>query len=267
MSPEREQTDFEHPVATAGDDPPIVQEARRLIQAAGAADVPVRLVGGLAVRLHAEPLHPAFAREYKDVDLVTVRRAGADVGALLESLGYVGAPEFNALNGHRRLMYGDEHTGRRIDVFVGEFRMCHSIPITERIERDPTTLPLAELLLTKLQIVELNDRDALDAAALLHHHDVADHDEDAVNAARVAEMCAADWGLWRTTSMNLERVGERIEHLAGRGLTAGEREAIRERLAELRARIDAEPKPRAWRLRDRVGDRKRWYELPEEVED
>jgi hypothetical protein len=250
------------PEARAGE-PPIAAEARRILAAADAGGVPVRLVGGLAVRLHAEPLHPAFAREYKDIDLVTVRDRGRDAGALLEALGYVGADEFNALNGHRRLMYGDEETGRRLDVFVGEFRMCHRIPVAERIERDPTTVPLAELLLTKLQIVELNERDAIDAAALLHHHDVADHDDDAVNADRIAALCAADWGLWRTATMNLERVAARTEDLA---LAAGERDAICARIARLRNRVDAEPKSRAWRLRDRVGDRKRWYDLPEEVE-
>jgi hypothetical protein len=244
-------------------EPPIAAEARRILAAANARGVPVRLVGGLAVRLHAEPLHPAFAREYKDIDLVTARDRGRDAGALLEGLGYVGADEFNALNGHRRLMYGDERTGRRLDIFVGEFRMCHRIPVAERIERDPTTVPLAELLLTKLQIVELNERDAIDAAALLHHHDVSDHDDDAVNADRIAELCAADWGLWRTATMNLERVAARTADLA---LAAGERDAICVRIARLRTRVDAEPKSRSWRLRDRVGDRKRWYELPEEVE-
>ena len=242
---------------------PIVAEARRLVREASSRGVPVRLVGGLAVRLHAEPLHPAFAREYKDIDLVTLRGRGGDVGALLEGLGYTGATEFNALNGHRRLMYGDERTGRRLDVFVGEFAMCHRIPVTERIDRDPTTLPLAELLLTKLQIVELNERDLVDSAALLHHHDVGDDDDDAVNADRAAALCAADWGLWRTVTMNLDRVAGGVDALA---LTEPERDVIRDRTGRLRARLDAEPKPRGWRIRDRVGDRKRWYELPEEVD-
>jgi hypothetical protein len=248
--------------APAGE-PPIVGEARGIMREASAAGVPVRLVGGLAIRLHAEPLHPAFGREYKDIDLVTARGRGTDVAALLEDLGYVGAAEFNALNGHRRLLYGDERTGRRLDVFVGEFAMCHRIPVSERLDADPTTVPLAELLLTKLQIVELNERDLVDAAALLHHHEVARHDADAVNGDRVAALCAGDWGLWRTVTINLERCAAGLDTLE---LTGAERDEIRARIARLRERVDAEPKSRGWRLRDRVGDRKRWYELPEEVD-
>jgi hypothetical protein len=192
-----------------------------------------------------------------------MRGRGSDVGAMLEELGYTGADEFNALNGHRRLMYGDERSGRQIDVFVERFEMCHRIPVAERIDRDDVTVPLAELLLTKLQIVELNERDLVDAAALLHHHDLATHDEDTINADRIAELCAADWGLWRTSTMNLERIVAGLPALA---LEPGEREQIALRVARLRERIDAEPKPRAWRLRDRVGERKRWYDLPEEVD-
>jgi hypothetical protein len=230
--------------------------------AAGEHDVPVRLVGGLAVRLHADPLHPAFVREYKDVDVVTLKGRGRDVDALVEALEYEPEAEFNALNGHRRLMYELRPDGPKLDVFVGEFAMCHRIPVTDRIELDPVTLPLAELLLTKLQIVELGDRDLRDTAALLYHHEVGAHDEDAINADRVAELCAADWGLWRTCTMNVGRIRDGLGALeleeAGRAL-------IRDRLDVLSDRIEAEPKPTRWRIRDRVGDRVRWYELPEEV--
>ena len=251
------------PASAPGAEPAIVGEARAIVRAATDRGVPVRLVGGLAVRVHAERLHPAFEREYKDIDLVTERGRGDDVAQLLEGLGYTGAPEFNALNGHRRLLYGDERTGRRIDVFVGEFSMCHRIPVAERLSTDPTTVPLAELLLTKLQIVELNERDVIDAAALLHHHDVGDHDADVVNAGRVAALCAVDWGLWRTLTANLDRCDAAVD---GIGLSPAERGTVHSRIARLRSRVEAEPKSRAWRLRARIGERKRWYELPEEVD-
>lgn len=239
-------------------------EARQLMTAAAEHDVPLRLVGGLAVYLHAEPLHPAFAREYKDIDVVTLKGRGRDVAAVIETLDYEPAAEFNALNGHRRLMFTARGTGRQLDIFVGEFAMCHRIPVTERIELDPLTLPLAELLLTKLQIVELNDRDFRDVAALVYHHEVAAHDDDAINRDRIAELCAADWGLWRTCTANLMTIGAWLEALAPE-LDESERDLIHSRLHLLRDRIDSEPKPRRWRLRDRVGERVRWYELPEEV--
>ena len=140
--------------------------------------------------------------------------------------------------------------------------MCHEIPIDRRVAVDPTTIPLAELLLTKLQVVKLNEKDLRDIVAILHHHDVGEADGDTINAARVAELCADDWGLWRTTKMNVERVRDGVEHY---DIAAAERDEVERRLDVLWARIEAQPKSRGWRLRDRVGDRKQWYEDPEEV--
>jgi hypothetical protein len=150
----------------------IVLEADRLLEAAVAADVPVRLVGGLAVRMHAGG-EPVIARAYKDIDLVTLKGRGKRVSEFMTEMGYQADRPFNATNGHRRLLYYDPPHGRQVDVFVGSFEMCHSIPITERIELHPSAVPLAELLLTKMQIVELNAKDQADILTILYHHDVA----------------------------------------------------------------------------------------------
>jgi hypothetical protein len=42
-------------------------------------------------------------------------------------------------------------------------------------------------------------------------------------------------------------------------------EVVVDRLSRLRSGFEEVPKSRGWKLRARVGDRKRWYELPEEV--
>src|ERR1700741_2426189 len=134
----------------------IVEEGRRIASAAADAGVPVRLLGGVAVRVHArEGIHPALARTYGDIDLATTRRGGRATLALLESLGYTSNERFNALNGASRLVVYDVPNRRQVDVFVGEFTMCHTLPISDRLELDARTVPLAELLLTKLQIVQL----------------------------------------------------------------------------------------------------------------
>ncbi len=240
----------------------IADEAHRILAAAEQADVPLRLIGGLAVLFHSDPLHPALERPYKDIDLATVKGQGRKVGELMASLGYEPAKEFNALNGNRRLLFFDVPNERQVDVFVGTFEMCHVIPISDRIAIEEKTIPLAELLLTKLQVVELNEKDLTDIVALLHHHDVGDHDDDTVNAAEVARLTADDWGLWRTTQMNIDRVRERAGTV---GLSDEEHRQVMERLDVLVAAIEAQPKSRGWRLRDRIGDRKRWYENPDEV--
>ena len=243
--------------------PQILDEARRLTAAAAEQDVPIRLVGGLAVRIRVdETFHAGLSREYKDIDLVTLKGRSKPVARFLQEMGYEPHQQFNAMNGSERLLFFDMGNERQLDVFVGAFRMCHEIPITERITIDALTLPLAELLLTKFQIVNLNEKDLRDIVAILHHHDVADKDGDTINAAYVAQLCGDDWGLWRTFQMNVVRVRDGLDQY---DLAPHERETVERRLDRLWERIDAQPKSRSWRMRDRIGDRKKWYDEPEEV--
>ena len=242
----------------------IVEEARRLTSAAAEQDIPIRLLGGLAVRLRVEgTFHSNLSREYRDIDFVTLKDRGKAAARLFEEMGYEPDREFNAFSGGTRLLFHDPSYERQIDVFIGAFRMCHEIPIGDRLTLDPVTLPLAELLLTKLQVVSLNEKDLRDIIAILHHHEVADHDGETINAERIAHLCAQDWGLWRTCNMNVDRVRGGLELY---DLTADESATVQARLDRLWGRIDAAPKTRGWRLRDRIGDRKRWYEEPDEVE-
>ncbi|MGH3047939.1 MAG: hypothetical protein ACRDNC_13220 [Gaiellaceae bacterium] len=244
-------------------EPDVVAEGKRLLGRAEDEGVILRLLGGVAICLRAENGIPAvFERLYADLDFVTSRGAAGGVARLFRSEGYEPHVAFNALHGNERLLFFDETHGRQVDVFVGTFRMSHAIPLEGRIEFEPGTLPLADLLLTKLQIAELNEKDVRDALALLHGHPVDEEDGASVNAARIAELCAADWGLWRTFTGNLATCRE---HLARYDLPAEEGYKVAARIDAVAERIEREPKSRAWRLRARVGERKRWYETPEEV--
>jgi hypothetical protein len=118
-------------------------------------------------------------------------------------------------------------------------------------------------MLTKLQIIEVNEKDIRDTMLLFHGHPIADNDNGAVNGAQIAQLCASDWGLWRTITANLERCRT---HVGDYELPDADRERIHGRFDELLERIEAEPKSRGWKLRAKVGERKRWYDLPEEVE-
>jgi hypothetical protein len=242
----------------------IVAEARRVADSALAANVMLRVVGGPAVGLHTpEGVHAALARPYRDIDLVTTRKHARASAQLLKELGYAPNERFNAMNGSTRLVFYDLEHGRHIDVFVGTFSMCHELPIADRLDLDERTVPLAELLLTKLQIVRLNEKDLLDIWAILLAHDVAEHDDDAVNAAYVARLLAGDWGLWRTARQTVETARDR---LAESPLGEDERALVDGRLARLWERVETEPKGFRWRSRARIGDRTKWYEEPEEIE-
>lgn len=241
----------------------IVEEALRMIAAANERGVPLRLIGGLAVRLHAaNDVHPALRRDFKDIDFATIKGRGKEVGRFIESMGYMPNKTFNTMNSGRRGLFYDTKHGRQVDVFVGSFEMCHAIPITDRIALEPMTIPLAELLLTKLQVVELNEKDQRDIFALIHEHEVGESDEETINAEWIAKLCANDWGIWRTCQLNVERSRKGVDTY---DLSPTERAIVSDRLEALWARIEAEPKGAKWKLRGRVGDRKRWYKEPDEV--
>lgn len=241
----------------------IVEEGERLVDLARGNGATLALLGGVAVRLRAQEIPPALDRDYKDLDFAVAKGRGGNAGRFLQAAGYEPAVSFNAVNGKDRMLFHDPEHGRHIDVFVGSFKMCHQIPFADRLSPGEATVPLAELLLTKLQIVELNEKDVRDTVLLFHGHEVADRDGDAVNGARIAQLCADDWGLWRTITGNLARCAEL---LPGYELSDAERARVSERIQAVLARIEQEPKSRGWRLRAKVGERKRWYELPDEVD-
>jgi hypothetical protein len=217
-------------------------------------------VGGAGVNLHSSSARrPPLKRKYGDLDFVTSSRQRPAVQKLFESLGYQGDLRFNTLNGHQRLLYLDEVNGRQIDIFIDRMRMCHVIELAGRLGHDGPTLTPADLLLSKLQVFEVNMKDLVDTTALLLDHPIADHDDDAINAVYLARLTADDWGLHRTLQLNSRRVRDAARELdVDDGL-------VNQRLDELWARIDARPKSLKWKIRARVGDRVSWYELPEEV--
>jgi hypothetical protein len=238
-----------------------VAEARRLISAAQQAGVVLRAVGGVAFVLQAPGGATRPARQVKDIDLAAPRGSGKNAAKVLAGCGWVGDEMFNALRGHRRLLFVDPESGRHLDVFVGEFSMCHEIPLTERLDRDPLTVPREELLLTKLQIVRRTANDLTDIYSLLLHHDVGSDADAPISAPFIAALCARDWGLWRTCGLTIEAS---LADLPESALDEAERAVVAARLATLAAALDAEPKTRRWRMRAAVGDRVRWYDEPEE---
>jgi hypothetical protein len=241
----------------------IVEEGERLLALAQSDGTALALLGGVAVRIHAPEVPPSLDRQYKDLDFAIPKGRSSDANRVLRGAGYEPEVVFNAMNGKERMLFHDTEHGRQVDVFVGSFRMCHQIDFGDRLQPGEPTVPLAELLLTKLQIVELNEKDVRDTVLLFHGHELADHDDDAVNAARVAGLCADDWGLWRTITQNLAKCGEM---LADYELPEADRRRVRGRLGSLLQRIEEAPKSRGWKLRAKIGERKRWYELPEEVD-
>lgn len=234
-------------------------EARRLLAMIASRDLAIRLIGGMAVRLVAgDRLHPTFERPIQDLDFVVAAGDSKAAEALLSDAGYLADEQFNAFNGARRLLYIDLEHGRQIDVFVGSFEMCHELPLADRLVARAETLPAADLLMTKLQIVHLNAKDRGDLYALLDSQDI-----DALEVDWIADLTGNDWGLHHTFEINLARLQE---GLAEQRLEPERAAGIEARIAAIDEAIQRAPKSRKWKLRARVGERKRWYEEPEEVD-
>jgi hypothetical protein len=201
-------------------------------------------------------------RDYADLDFVVRRRDGASFRRILEAAGYVPNQRFNALHGHRRLLYYDAN-GRQIDAFVGDFTMCHALDLDDRLPVDGYSIAPADLLLTKLQIVEINDKDLLDVLALMVDHPVGGDPAATIDRARIAAVLGRDWGWYTTVTDNLGHVGRRLDSL--RDLPDAVRARLRAATADLVAVATSAPKSIRWRARAQVGRRMPWYELPEEV--
>jgi len=242
----------------------ILAEMIRLVESAEANNIQIRAIGGLAVQVHNKSKHPLFTREFADLDFVVAKKQRREFEVFMPTVGYNPDKHFNVLNGSERQLYHDEKTGMKIDIFVGDFEMCHKIPLEDRLTFDPLTIPLAELFLSKAQIVELNRKDLLDITSILFNNETGADDKEKINLNIIARLCSQDWGLYKTTSINLEKVEELINK-PDEKITEEERNLVLGRVREIRDTFLNMEKPIAWQLRDRVGTRIKWYIEVEEI--
>jgi hypothetical protein len=239
----------------------LVTQTRKLIDELTERGVVARALGGVAIGLLCPSASgPPLSRIYGDLDLATPKRHARQLEDGLQDLGFVPDSRFNALHGHRRMAFdAPDHTWG-MDVFVEEFTMCHSLHLGGRLGDPSYTLKPADLVLTKLQIVELTSKDAVDLAALLL--DVKLTEDDAgINVRYLSDLLASDWGWWRTLTGNLSWLGSAVPTI---GLDGPQEARVLESIAILRQTIDERQKSLRWRARAILGERITWYEEPEE---
>jgi hypothetical protein len=226
----------------------------------------MRLIGALAFRTHCPQfgsIQDALGRKFTDIDFASYPRFLKDIQRILGVLGYVEDKTVTQLFSDSRMLFHDPVFGRHIDIFFNKLDFCHPVNFAGRLEAEQLTLPLAELLLEKLQIVKINEKDLIDTIMLLREHPLGDSDQETINAGIIVKILGNDWGYWRTVTGNLKLVDELMDSYAG--LSDEDRQVVRARIHELQKRIDEQPKTTKWKLRSNVGERVKWYKDVEEL--
>ena len=239
------------------------QEAKRIVSNGEASGLRLRVLGGLAVSLScpSAATHPRLQRTYADIDLVGLGREAPHLGAFFTELGYVPDQRFNALHGLTRLLFYNPNDGGHIDVFLDRFQMCHTLDLRQRLLEGYLTLTLADLLITKLQVVEMNEKDMQDCLAILLDHELGPEARGNLDQDYLAGLTSRDWGLFTTLSDNL---GKAKEHLADY-LSPEEACTVEARVDGILKAMQEAPKSLSWRARAKIGRRLEWYDLPDEV--
>lgn len=241
-------------------------ELKAILKASDDAGILMRVIGSLAFQMHCPQygyLQAAMGRAYTDIDFGAYGRQNKQITEMMTKMGYVENREVFIASEGERAIFDKPGTGLHVDVFYEKLDFCHAIYWKDRLEVDSPTIPLTELLLEKMQIVEINEKDIIDTIMLLLEHPLGDTDKETINIKLAAELCAKEWGLWRTTTMNLDKVKQLAHHYTQ--LTDEQKAKVESQVDTILKRLNDEPKPLAWRIRDRVGDRVKWYKDVDEV--
>ena len=246
-----------------------VGEALGLVERAQAKGVYVRILGSTAFRIHSPEYvsaHEAMNRPLTDIDFAGYSKQDRAMEAFLQGEGYrlvVAAvtPEIFAL----RRIFNHPNNGIHIDVFLDELNFCHKLPFRDRLEADSPTIPLAELVLEKTQIVTLNQKDIKDMLILLAAHPIGDNDQETINGKHIAGLLSKDWGLYYTTTLSLDKIRKGLETYR-QPFSDQDVENIRARIDQLSRMIEEAPKSVGWKVRARVGPKVKWYNDVDEVE-
>ena len=236
----------------------LMNEAVRIVSAAKEQGIQLRMMGACAIKFHSPTyryLYDKLGRELSDLDFVGYSKQEGIIGKFFLSQGYRMRPVTITTSFASRLIFIDDIRKKVVDVFLDKMEMCHTLNYRGRLEIDFPTVPLAELLLQKLQIFTLTQKDVKDCLVLLREHNTATNDDDSINVSYIAKIFANDWGFWYTATQNLQKIDSYMEKF----LEGNDVEVVRHKVNELSSRIKDEPKSLGWKTRARIGTSTKWY--------
>ena len=236
-------------------------EAERIVKSAEDDGVTLRLIGGLAIRFHCHGPHSAHLREYHDIDVFGLRKQHRGILSVFEKLGYSPNEQFNVFYGSTRLQFIKAGHQKNVDVFLDKFQMEHTLDFRDRLRLDGLTIPITDLLMTKLQNVKLEDKDAKDIVAILEDHELGhSNDRETINLDYIADLCSRNWGLFTTVTDSLDEVRKFTDQNASSVLEA---EDLTKKIEAVRSFLVTTKKGLTWRVRSLIGARIKWYNVVE----
>lgn len=201
-----------------------------------------------------------------DMDFVSYSKYRPLTRQFMKDMGYtpyITLAMTSALGRYRQI-FNDAEGNKAIDVFLDILPMCHVIDFRGRLEVDQPTVPPAELFLLKAQIVQMNEKDWQDMCILLREHQVGNTDKDTINLDRISNVLANDWGFYYTVTTNIRKLQEYVSECPG--LTSDDRVMIGGRTKAITAAIEKVPKTLKWKMREKIGTSRQWYNVVEEVQ-
>ncbi|MFQ6125947.1 MAG: hypothetical protein ACE5R6_15270 [Candidatus Heimdallarchaeota archaeon] len=259
-----------------------LDDANRIVNEAQNKDIIIRVVGSVAIRMHCmdfADMHIRLARlgeikrSFVDLDFVSYSKQRKQIEPFFANeIKYIPDRHINAYFGYKRLLFYHPQGYYHTDIIFDKLEFSHDIffgnkPGEGRLEVDTHTIPLAELILHKLQIHDINEKDFKDMIVLLRAHEIDDRDEkEIINAKYIAKILANDWGFWYDAKANLEHT----KPFAGKYLTQQKIDQIDynvviKKIDILLDYIEQEPKSKKWMKRAKTGIKKPWWRHVEEV--
>lgn len=244
------------------------RSALDIIEAGKQMDVRLRLLGATAIYYHcpkSASLTHALDRPLTDIDFVALSKQISRIPELFTQLKFVANQHVNNLYGANRQIYYDPENRRQIDIFFDKLSFNHVLDLSKRLDLDPVTISLSDLLLEKLQIVKMSEKDAKDVIVLLREHGFGSRPTEDIDSTYIAKLLANDWGFYYTVTLNLKKVSDYMKKVDF--VSDDEKGSITRKFEELTQRVESEPKSFGWKMRARIGTKKSWYTEAEDVED
>jgi len=242
-----------------------LSEGKRLTEEGTKRGLHLRVMGPLALHYYFPEQIDLYAklerlgqRYFTDIDYAAYGKERKQIKDFMAEMGYECDRQTMMISGTTRHIYYGGNVPM-IDVFYDKLSYCHDVSYEGRLDLDPTCVSLADVLLQKLQIVEINDKDLKDIEYLFTCAEIGEDDDNKINAAYIAERFADDWGFWYTgTQLNLPKVKTHCDQVPA--LSPEQRARIKAQTDKIIARLDAEPKTKKWEKRSKKGANKIWYQ-------